>query len=377
LETGYLDSRKDFFLKITKYFDTNTILDKELTKSGYFGSIKTTMKAKLEAVNNSIYTNFKDYFVFFVILAVFLLLRIPALNTPYHQDEYKWPLYAEGIVYKAGSVPHPPLTEFVYQISGKIFSLNDFRVTPLVFSILNLALLYIFVHRRFGFKTAIISSLFFTFSFYSVLASVMVDTDGAVLPFFFLLALIAYDFFKQSSGKKKWVYALLTCGALFLGILVKLSSVLAIGAIIIDYFFETQEKLSPKQIAKYFAGMLVFGVVIVGFLFLAQNIFPGFSLAKGLHYWETFMRGFASRNFLQTAIQFFKALLYVSPFLVFVSFLRNPFRGDTRVFSIFIFLGLFFYLILFDFSIGALDRYFEFLILPLCIMSASNIFYFF
>ncbi len=318
------------------------------------------------------YLKNKECFLVLMILAIFIFLRVPALNTPYHQDEYKWPLYAEGVVYKPGSVPHPPLTEFIYQTTGKLFSLDNFRLTPFLFSVGNFFLLYIFVRRRFDANVALCSVSFFALSFYSILASVMVDTDGAILPFFFLLSLIFYDFFRTGEGGKKWLFGLLTCSAIFLGVLVKLSFVLALGAIAIDYFFEREENINLKKVGLYVAALVGFGLVVVGFLFLAQHLFTGFSLAKGLHYWETFMRGFASRNFFQTGIQFFKALLYSSPFFVLLTLISLFFyQKSLRVFYIFIGLGLIFYIVLFDFSIGALDRYFEFLIVPFCVVSAA------
>jgi hypothetical protein len=43
----------------------------------------------------------------------------------------------------------------------------------------------------------------------------------------------------------------------------------------------------------------------------------------------------------------------------------------TRPLFLFIFIGLFFYLFVFDFSIGALDRYFQFLVIPLCVISGA------
>jgi hypothetical protein len=60
----------------------------------------------------------------------------------------------------------------------------------------------------------------------------------------------------------------------------------------------------------------------------------------------------------------------LSPFLVLFSLTSLfPYRKDLRLFHIFIGLGLIFYLIIFDFSIGALDRYLQFLVIPLCVIT--------
>lgn len=316
---------------------------------------------------------YKEYFIFGSVVLLFILLRIPALDTPYHQDEYKWPLYAEGIEFSPGSVPHPPLTEFIYQVTGDAFGLNNFRATPFIFSIANLFLLFIFVKRRYGFNVGIITSLFFTFSYFGLLSSVMVDTDGTILPFFLLLSLIFYDLAKES-GKKTYLYIGLMCLSMFLGILVKLSFVIGIGAIILDFVWDKKEELDKKRIFIYLSYLVGFVIFVVASLFLAQYIFAGFSLSKGLHYWETFMRGFTDRNFFQTLIQFFKALLYSSPlFLLLFLFSFKPYKKELKFFHIFVSLGLLFYLVLFDFSIGALDRYLQFLIIPFCVISAKCI----
>lgn len=312
----------------------------------------------------------KEYFILFLLIFVFLVLRIPAVHHPYHQDEYKWPMYAYNIGYKPGDVPHPPLTEYIYRITGKIFTENDFRFTPLIFSTFNLILLYIFVRNRYGFSPAVWSASFFTLSFFGVLASLTIDTDGAILPFFFLLSLIFYDLAYKSSGKKRGIFTLVMVVFMFLGLMVKLSSVLGTGAIIIDFLIREKSKLTKKRIL-YFT-LFVFGFIAISvlLLFISKYVFSGFNLERGFSYWDTFVRGFGGRNFLQTGIQFVKSLLYLSPFLVGIGLISLfPYRKDLRLFHIFIVIGLTFYLVLFDFSIGALDRYLAFMIVPLCIIA--------
>ena len=52
-------------------------------------------------------------------------------------------------------------------------------------------------------------------------------------------------------------------------------------------------------------------------------------------------------------------------------FIDKEIFKKTRLFSLLIFVGLVFYLLLFDFSIGALDRYLQFLVIPLAIISGA------
>ncbi len=316
----------------------------------------------------NIFYKYKDYLLFLFIVLVFLTIRFINIDTPYHQDEYKWPLYAEKIVYKPGSVPHPPLTEFIYQKTGDIFGLDSFRITPLIFSLCNLFLLFIVSKRRYGKKNAFIISSIFAISFFSVLSSLMIDTDGAILPFFFLLSLWFYDSFKLEKNKSINLFLMIV--SIVLGILVKMSFVLVIIAIFIDFILDKKENIDKKSLLKYLSLILGFSFFVLILLFVAQYVFDGFSLIKGFKYWETFMKGFSDRNFLQTSIQFIKAVFYLSPFLFF-GFLISIFikAKEVRIFYIFIISGLIFYLILFDFSIGALDRYLSFLVIPLSVIT--------
>ena len=325
-------------------------------------------------------SNKKEYLLFFGIIILFFALRLPAIHAPYHQDEYKWPIIVNPELTEPGVIPHPPLSEAIYRATRNFFGDENFRVTPLIFSLINLTLIYIIVRRRYGVGAALWSSLFFALSFFSVLASLMIDTDGAVLPFFFLLSILFYDYFSSSTGNKKFLFGGLLVAALILGMLVKFSFALVIGALILDFVWNHKEKLNRKNILYALSGLISFAVLVALLMFVAQKLFPGFDLQKIIAYSETFMKGFGSRNFFQSGIQFVKALFYLSPFLV-LSFLisllvprsfsevGSPYSKDLKLFHLFLALGLIFYLILFDFSAGALDRYFQFMIVPLCIIA--------
>lgn len=312
----------------------------------------------------------KEYFIFALIFLAFLFLRLPAVHFPYYQDEYKWPLYAYNIGYEPGAVPHPPLSEFIYRVTGMVFTDNDFRFTPLIFSVANLVLLYLFVRRRYGAGPALWSASFFALSFYGVLASLTIDTDGAILPFFFLLSILFYDLFYKASGRKKVLWASLLAISVVLGLLVKISFALGVVAIVLDFIIRERSKINRRYLIRA-------GIIFVGFmalfslsLFVSKFIFTGFSMTRAFSYWDTFLKSFFDRNFFQTGIQFAKSLLYTSPFLLFIGLSSlYPYRKDFSLFHIFIGIGLVFYLLAFDFSIGALDRYFAFLVVPLCIIA--------
>lgn len=301
----------------------------------------------------------------------FILIRIPGVHLPLHQDEYKWPIIVNPENISDINIPHPPLSLFIYRTAGEIVGFNvNFRLVPLFFGTLNLVLLYYFMRALFGKKEAVIASLIWTLSYFSVLASLMVDTDGEILPFFFLLSLIFYYKFRQASIENhKYLWGVLLLVSFTLGFLVKVSFLLAIGAIIADFLWSKKNYLSKADIFHYsIKGVLgIVGLIVI--LIVSQKIFPFFNLSKSLEYWEHF--AVFDRGWFQTAIQCVKALLYTSPFLVLTPlFFKEEKFSRVRPLIFFLIFAFIFYVILFDFSIGALDRYLQLVVLPLTVLSS-------
>src|SRR3989344_7534696 len=74
---------------------------------------------------------------------------------------------------------------------------------------------------------------------------------------------------------------------------------------------------------------------------------------------------------MQVFIQCAKVFLYLSPFLVLIPLLDiKKAVQKTKVFLFFLVFVFVFYILLFDFSAGSLDRYLQNLILPLTVMSS-------
>ncbi len=315
----------------------------------------------------------KEILIFASIFFVFIILHIPAVNFPYHQDEYKWVLYSHPEIVPPGTVPHPPLTEFIYTKIGPLVGDNNFRTIPFFFGVLNFFLLFYLVKTIFNRKTAFWSVGLFTISFYSLLASLMVDVDGAVMPFFFLLMSIGYYKWKESlmTGNRGWKWPMVIIITAIGGFLIKVIFILPILALFFDFLIEKQIFRDWKKIIKYLLYATGGAVVLVAVLLLAKFFFPFFNLEYAIKYWEHFAI-FTGRGWFQTFIQVFKAILYVSPLLILPALFANKeIFKKTRAFYLFVFLGVFFYIFAFDFSIGALDRYFQFLVIPFCIISAA------
>lgn len=317
--------------------------------------------------------NQKTFFLFGAIFLLFISLHLFGVHMPLHQDEYKWVIYSHPELTPPGTVPHPPLTEFIYTRIGPIVGDNNFRVIPFSFGIINLFLLFYLVKFLYNKKTAFIAVSIFTLSFYSLLATLMVDVDGAIMPFFFLLSVIGYYKWKDLAYKFNsisyfWLVILVI--GLIGGFLIKVSFILPIIAIFIDFLIEKKVFSDWKKILKY-SGVALLGLAgLVVILWLSKYVFPFFNLSYALGYWEHFIA--LNRGWFQTAIQCIKAILYTSPFLIIVPFFASKnIISRARVFLIFLALAFVFYILLFDFSIGALDRYLQLLVIPLTIFSSA------
>ena len=313
----------------------------------------------------------KEIIVFTLIILVFLGLHIFGVNLSYHQDEYKWIYYSHPEIIPPGTVPHPPLTEFIYTTIGPLVGDDNFRLIPFVFGFINLFLVFILAKIIFDKRTALWAAFLFATSFYSLLATLMVDVDGAVMPFFFLLLAIGYFKLKQSDWKdKKWLWFIIA-GALG-GFLVKVSGLLPVFAVALDFAVSRGVFKDKKKILKFAVyGFLGF-VACILILFASKFVFPSFDLTYSFTYWKHFI--VSDRGWFQTFIQCAKAILYTSPMLLLLSFLiKKEFWPQIRVFVFFILSAFIFYVILFDFSIGALDRYWQLLVVPLVLLSAKAI----
>lgn len=301
-----------------------------------------------------------------VLVVLFLLLRIFGVDIPLHQDEYKWSFIADSRGMQVeNEIPHPPLGKFIYSSLLPLVGQGGLRLIPVMFSLVNLFLIYYLAKIALGKKAAIWTAILFTVSFFSILASLMIDTDGTMMPLFALLSFIFYFKYKELDKK---VFLLPLLGALALGFLIKVSFALVPLAIAFDFAIHKGVFGNRRNLLRY----CVYGVlVVIGagvLLFLSKFVFPSFDLVFSLKYWENFIN-FESRAWFQTLIQFVKALLYASPLLLApLLFVDKDIFSKTRVLYLFMIFGLFFYLLVFDFSIGALDRYLQFIVVPLCVI---------
>ena len=311
----------------------------------------------------------KKIWIFVLVVSVFLITRLPAVQQIYHQDEYKWAMQADPIF--DNESPHPPLGKYTLRLTGNILGFENLRFAPLLFSFLCLALIYLII-KKITNKTgiALLGTLLFSINVYSVIASLQVDIDGAILPFFMLL--VYYAYLRLLTNNRKFWWVVFGVGVVG-GFLTKLSFVIFVGALAVDYLLMIYY-LSQLNIKKIATKSLKFG----GILALIAVAFYYFSpdrinivIEYGRHFQSL---NFASRAYFELVFKILKSLVWLSPLLllpVMAGLFNREAVKKYRFWYIFLFFNLIFYLVIFDFAKLTMERYLMFLIIPCCIISAG------
>ncbi len=304
------------------------------------------------------------------LLLLFVLIRLPGLALPYHQDEWKTARGVELGASGTSGLYHPPLTQLFFQGAGAVFGADHLRLLPLLFGVLSAALLYQVLKKLADEKTALLGLFLYAFSAANVWASLQLDTDGVILPTFFLLTVLVYWRAQVAVGRSRWWWILATIGALLLGLMVKLSFILVIGVILVDFVWRQWSAGHRRPILYALGGLVGLAALFVAGLLVVRALYPAFSISGMISHALSYVR-FGGRGYLQIIVQGLKAVMYLSP-LGFAAALwaRTDVWRKLRIFWLYIVFGFIFYFILFDFSQGALDKYLLFLIVPLVVISS-------
>lgn len=310
--------------------------------------------------------------VLILLLVLFIALRLFGLSLPYHQDEWK-NVSASETLYTAGSFfAHPPLQSFLFVSSRALFGIDSMRIVPFLFSIFSAILLFFVLKRRNGQHSALWAFGLFAICIYGVWGSLMVDVDGSILPFLFLLSVFCYDELFAVAVGRRWRCGMFLSIVLLVGMLVKLSFVLVPMTLLFDWIWNNRKEIGIRKIGFIVSGGALFFAVYIGLLYFIQAVCPSFSIDFMLGHAKQFSG--ESRSYLQILVQFMKALYYLSPLILIPLFLvsKETLKRNS-IFVIYIILGLVFYLVIFDFSRGALDKYLMFLIVPSVVISGDII----
>lgn len=314
----------------------------------------------------------RDLIILLLILAIFIVPRFLGVHQIYHQDEYRWATIADGTVSSIG--PHPPLFSQVLKLAGSIVGFLNLRWVPFIFSFLNFILLYFVVKKSSGYKTAALIALgLFAVNIYSVVASLQIDIDGAVLPFFVLLGYYAYQ---SLYGGRKMVWWPIFIIAVVGGLLTKLSFALFLGTVLLDFSWSLfiQNRTEFKKTLRHVASAAIVLIILGGafYFFYASRFHVIIDYAK--HFKSL---NFSSRAYLDLVYKIAKSLVWLSPLLllpvIYGLFSKDVFNRN-RFWYIYIAVNLIFYTVLFDFATLTIERYFMFLIIP-SIIIASDVIY--
>ncbi len=304
----------------------------------------------------------KTLIIFLVLLAIFLALRLPGVSLPYHQDEFKLvnALSRGGEGMWQYFSYHPPLQGFLLWTGYLAFGPDHLRLLPILFSLAAAIVLFLIVKKRSGESAALWALFLYTICFYSLFSSLMIDVDGAIIPFFFLAAIWFYDQCRHEPNHQvsSWLGLGLVLG---LGFLTKLSFILVLGALLLDLLWHYWAKIKFWQIVI----TVIVGTSLVSLVWLL----PGHTFEHARSFFHL-----GGRDYTQIIVQALKAIFYLSPLLLVpILFVRSETFRQTRIFFVYLALGLIFYFILFDFSHGALDKYLMFAVAPLSIIVGTII----
>lgn len=311
----------------------------------------------------------KKIWIFIIIVILFLITRLPAVQQIYHQDEYRWAMQADPVFdYES---PHPPLGKYTLRLTGNILGFDNLKFAPLLFSFLCLALIYLIVRKLTGKrKIALIAALLFSINVYSIIASLQIDIDGAILPFFFLLAYYAYLHLLTDDKKFWWV--IFVAGVVG-GFLTKLSFFIFIGALLVDYLINLYYSgyLNVKKMMPWVLKLGgLFALLVTAYYFINPS-----GVNTVVEYGRHFNSlNFGSRAYFELSFKVLKSLVWLSPLLllpVIAGLLNKEMLRKYRFWYVFLFFNLMFYLVLFDFAKLTVERYLMFLIIPCCIISAE------
>lgn len=321
---------------------------------------------------NNLYSN-RYTLLLALLIIIFTLLLFSGVKQIYHQDEYRWIQVATNVDNAVS--PHPPLITVLLRFFGGFFGFDNLRAMPAFFAVLNLILVYL-VSLKFSQnkKISLLAALLFAINTYSLIAGLQIDIDGAIMPFFVLLTLLAYLHVRED--KKKW-WPLFIAGIVG-GFMSKESFVLFLMAIVIDYFllfFEKNNKDLKATVRK-----ITLWAIPTAIMAILAYYFVSWKSPYIVEYAEHFkILNFGSRAYLDLGFKILKSFSFISPLVLFSmlsGFIIPQIRNRYRVLFFYLVANFLFYTAVFDFTTLTIERYFSFLVASSVIIGAGVIYYF-
>ncbi len=314
----------------------------------------------------------KNSVVLFLLLIAFLI-RVVSIDNSFYGDENPWPYAAvdhsnygfnfdiqrshDSFIWTS-----PPLAPLIYRFFTWFIGVNEvtMRLVPLIFSLINIALTYLLARKLFGEKTALYSIIIMAISFWHIIASFLIEHDGSILMFFWLLFFIMFVDFEKTQKYKYLVW----CGIILgLSLLTKLTGGLILISLGVYLLFKHKSIKSPLIICSriFLIGILLF------------SIFPILSLIFYPSYFQTILAHSSRMTLIPALFSVFRVLIYLllwaTPLLfglALISFFKRDKYGLLWSWCLVVVLFA-----VFTNYVGAVDRYMSVMIPALCILGGN------
>ena len=294
---------------------------------------------------------------------IFKFYNIPQI---YHQDEYKWAQIVDPKYNLFDTLPHPPLSKWLYRITGEIFGYNNLRILPVLFSIGVVFLGYLIMRKLFNHISAQIYVILASTNLAFFIGALQIDIDGMMLPFFSLLTW--YIWLKAVDANYNNLFKVLLGISICLGFLTKLSFIIVPISFIMLYFISKLENVSTKN-RMNLKFLLIMTTLVFSFIALLIFRYPNI-----FEYVTEFgILDFNSRSLSQVAYLTIKFLILLGPisFLASIEILKK--NSNFLILKLFLINNVIFYYILFDFSHRTFDRYLLFATVPVIMFAALRL----
>ncbi len=307
-----------------------------------------------------------------VIGVIFFAIRLMGFGLEMAEDEQIWaiPTVApNGFQFQL--IPHPPLAVFVYSLMGLFGSWRLLRFVPMLFSIGVFLLAMLYARRKYGDQAALFAGGILALSVWSVLASVQLDMDGAIIAFFGLAA--TYTFSRWvDEGKFIW---LLGAGIVSgLGLLSKITFVLFLGSFAL---YSVWLALVEKRSVRSFVPSVMIYIIAVGMLGVVlalSSLFGWQFLSQTGAHASYYFSGLLSQDWLNVASILAQAVALASPLLIGLAVLA-ALKAERKDALAFIIIGvhIFFFLFVTTASFRPFERYWMPIIPLLAILGGKAI----
>ncbi len=309
--------------------------------------------------------------LFVALLAIGIALRLFSITDALYQDEAAWGYAIKTFDSYAGittNIPHPPIGIWAFQLINWPFATSAFsmRLTPFIFGIINILLVYKIAKDFFSKQAGFFAALLMLFSFWHYIASLQVDMEGSILTFLFIITLWAYLIYEKT-GQKKYLW--LTALLFGLAMLTKMTGVLLL--VIITLYSLLRHRGIVRTIKEVIPIGAAGGVFFAGWALWAYADAPAlFASVFGHAAGSVFGEG----NSIISLLPIVYALLWGTPLLI-LPFAYSFFQRKKQylLFYLWFFVTLGFYLFVGKEYVATYDRYLMVTIPALAIAGGDTI----